>query len=243
MGKRIHDKKLNGLAHVGLYGCFGRPWDDVRKTEQFARNLTWDKSRPNHTVFVRPPVTGDDPGWWSVRHQQEGIEYLECEGVLLTKPHSVAVIPSRDCAVLVLANKLNGRVGATHAGRRSLLSNIACDACTVGVVSNLLSAVAPVGSDRSQVYAYITAYITPEHFSHNDHSFVEPFIARFGEQVVPDREHHTLDLAKVIELQLTSRKVLPENICRYGKCSYEHPNMGSRRAGKDGENVVIVANH
>ena len=199
------------------------------------------KAGANRVSLIKPPNTNRDPGWHKIVPNDERREIVEAEGAILSELGHALIIPSRDCPVLVLENLKNGWLGATHAGRDSLMTR--SNPCySSGVVEKLLpmmDKVTPMGKD---LRAIVVGGICSQHFEHDDPVYVKPFLEKFGTAVVPNSKRNTLDLFLVIKAILMRYGVKPRNIHHDSHCTYTTPWLGSKRAEGHGKPNKGMAN-
>ena len=230
----IWSKKMK-LASVVLCGRQGNVSSQIPLIMKMGRRLG---ARKVH--ILRPPAEPKQPGWHRVVEDLEfasqGVMTFAEGGVLPGAGHCM-MIPTRDCYVVYLENMQNGRVGATHAGRESLIKPAGCcDAETV--VHSLLHKLEV--RDGKQVHAYITGGISAKNFPHADREKVQPFIDRYGDRVITDQERLTLDLLYVIQIILNNWGVPNEQIMTDGLCTFDEPSLGSRRGDRPEQNWVFI---
>ncbi len=212
-----------GLAHVTLFGRAGYALTQLPKIRTVARH------RGAETVFViDPPQRPASPGFhrvvtWESDYQEP---FTQAEGGILFRPGQSLLIHSRDCPTLILINRVNGLVGAVHAGREALIKRGSSCCENLGVVERLISALGI--DDGRQAQAYITGGIGAEHFEHDEPAFVEPFVRFYGQHVVTDPQRHTLDLKAVIVAKLHAYGI--KRVAGDDLCTFAHPQLGSARA-------------
>lgn len=242
-GCHVARKRWKGSAHVSTYGRFGTVSAQQARVRDYAKNLIYPAgTQLEQLVIVRPP-TSEDGRWHHIAWLENGMQEFDGEGVVTDQPRTAIAIPSRDCAVVVIYNCATGVLGAGHVGVQSLLSKPS-SASSDGTVRKLLELVAPRGVDYSKVHAFVTAYITTEHYALPT-ELLSPFVRRYGEQAVPVKRRALLSLEGVITAQLAV-KLPSRNIERWGTCTFADPRLGSYRAeragipGKEAQNLTIA---
>ena len=217
-------------CRVITFGREGNPLTQTAKVEALAK-----REGAKSIYIIDPPASVGGPGWHHIATEYTE-PYTQAEGGVLTKVGQSILISSRDCSILVIENLVNGYVGATHAGRESLINRRSPCCRHLGVVEKLIGELGIL--DGSQARAYITAGIGARHFGHDDWALVKPFVKEYGPNVVVDHSRATLDLVAVIRAKLARYGIT--DVVHDGYCTVETSWLGSRRAGKTGANWVFV---
>lgn len=230
----VWEKQMN-LARISLYGRMG----DVSTQLDRITSIGIQFGAKNVHI-LRPPASRKQYGWHQVVSGDEFAnkgQMTFAEGGVLPGNGHCLMVPTRDCSVLYLENMSNCLSGATHVGRESVINREGfCG--PENVIDSLLQKLQV--QDGKKVRAYITGGISAKNFPHDDPEFVRPFIERYGERAVPDVDRLTLDMNYVITESLLRWGVPRENIHLDGLCSFDEPNLGSRRANKPEQNWVFV---
>lgn len=212
-----------GLAHVTLFGRAGSALTQSKKINDVGAQRGADI-----VYIIDPPMGPQSPGFQKVIDCEDDYEtpFTPAEGGVLKRPRQALLIHSRDCPIVVIANRKNGHVGAVHAGRESLIRRGSACCENLGVIERLISALGI--DDGRKAQAYITGGIGAAWFEHQDHAFVEPFARIYGQYVVTDKQRHTLDLKAVITAKLHAYGIM--RVADDGLCTFSHPCLGSARA-------------
>lgn len=221
-----------GPAHIRFYGKMGPLGDEQKEAFHLARNL-----RIKSFCSILPPDQEHAEARHKVTEHQPG-EILYGEAVVLDREGQGAVFTSSDYPITVIADERSGRVGVAHTGPESLLKPTPdCPSCGSGVLENLFAAMGnPYGEN---LLVFVTGGISARNFPHSQEE-VRPFIDKFGLDVVPDPQRHTLDLFRVIRRICVRRGIKKERIFSDGLCTFETPWTASSQAKKDGSNWTYV---
>lgn len=234
----IFERVWHGLS-VHVYGN-AHWWNSPRLREWRARSHATTPETAA-VITVSPPTPHNNhQGRCSIITPNSPGTY-DAEGATLPSSNSVGVTWMRDCHFLVVFNFATGQLGFAHIGRDSLLAQTGCEGCTAGVVSNLLQAVCPAGSDRRTVIALYGGGICREHFTHDDPTALQA-IARHYPTAVGGLGPYYLDIPEVIKQQLSGRGVKPSHLRYWNTCSFENSNLGSKRAEAAGMNNKVHQN-
>lgn len=230
--KLNHVAKTLGPAKVRFYGRMGPLGERQKEAYHLGRNIG------AISLSSIMPADSDHPeARYRVLEHQPG-EVLYAEGIVLRQLGQGVIFTSRDCPIVVIVDERSGVIGAAHAGRDSLLRVTEdCTNCDTGVLENLFVAMGtPYGE---HLLAYVIGGISAEQFPHESR-FVEPFIKKFGHDVVPDHVRHTLDLFRVIRKICIRYGVRKDKVLSAGFCTAKSEWTGSRRAGREGSNWTYV---
>lgn len=225
--KRTHHTDLSLTV---TFGREGNPAKQPKKVRALA-----ERHRVSTLYVIDPPREPYGPGWHKVATAYE-LPCTAAEGGVLTRTGEALLVSSRDCPIVIVENRVNGRIGAVHAGRESLITRTSPCCKHLGVIESLLVALQVYDGARTR--AYITASIGAGHFTHDEWSWVEPFVKEYGPGVVVDHQRGALDLAAVITAKLERYGIY--EVARDGLCTVDTAWLGSRRAAKDGANWVFV---
>lgn len=230
----ILEKEMD-LALVVLCGRQGNVLDQLGRITNMGKKLG-----ATEVHILRPPSNSTQTGWHKVvdptSFANKGLATFAEGGVLPGAGHCV-MIPTRDCPVVYVENLANGKVGAVHAGRESLIKR--SSSCgNENVIQSLMHRLEVV--DGEKVNAYITGGISAQHFPHDDPELTRPFVERYGSEALVDQVNLKLDLNHVIRAILFGWGVPERNVVYDGLCSFKHPGLGSRRADRPEQNWVFI---
>jgi|GEM_PF-3160232 len=218
------------LAKVFIYGRGGDVGPQLPRIRRIGSKLGIN---PCHVL--RTPSALNKPGWHLIaRDFKKGMTHAE--GAVLSHRGEGVMVPSRDCHVVVAENRKTGTVVAFHVGRNSVFNR---QNCSGGTTEKALGA-CDVAYANEEIYAHVLCGICPDHFEHDDLSYVAPFIEEFGPDVVVDHERGTLDMTAVI-IAICARYGIPkDHISTDGLCTYDDDRLGSHRADKKEQNWIFV---
>lgn len=220
-----HDMALASICLYGKYGDLSKRW--------FRRSYLVKKHKITSCAFLTPPYSDEHDSWFKIISDHKPLTFV-AEGIILKKSGRGVIIPSRDCHIVTITNQKNGWVCALHAGRKSHLG----EGGKPGVIEKAMQILEV--SDGRSIEVYVTGGICAEHFEHDNHEFTQPFMEKFGRQVVTDPKRGTLDLLEVIRVTLTDWGVPSSQITHDGLCTFEEGWLGSRRADQAGQNWTVV---
>lgn len=194
------------------------------------------------TTFLMPASTPADRGykriWQKSTTTNSGPTTLPCDGCVVSLAGDTIVMPTGDCANLMLDGLF--ATGLGHCGREALRPNTGDKP---GVAASLLTAVAR-GRKGDSLRAFITGSICPDCFPHETASgqrCIADFLDTYGEDVFEgDPAEGKLHLPRIIRLQLLLGGVSASSFVHDDLCTREHPSLASYRNGDTHRNVAIV---
>ncbi len=202
-------------------------------------------------ICVMKPANGPDKDWFQKISRDQfnpknASERSAADGAIVTRNSSAIIIPTGDCAVLVLSNTKKRRMGVFHVGREAAKSFTPCVDCFTNIVSLGIRGVLGE-SDPAHLHAYITGSICAEHFPHDSpdgQEKVRHFKEKFGHKLFKgDPAEGKLDIPKLIKLQLLGYRIPDNQIVHDGLCTFAHPNLSSHReTGSKTRNITIAVN-
>jgi len=202
--------------------------------------------------IIKPPSDKTGEGYQTIAPKavygtsnDPTVRDVYAEGVILTENDSAAVIRTADCPTLVLFEKTTERLLVTHAGRAAMTPTNHLGEPIQNIVTKahaLLTSDCP----NPHLLAYVTGSICPDCFPHADQAgqkLIEPF-NQFDTSPITDKQRGSLDLPRLIALQLIELGVSPTTIWHDRICTYETTSLASfRRDRNEIRNVVIVTKH
>lgn len=197
--------------------------------------------------MVTPPSGPDQSGFQTIARGTSDFAVI-ADGIVVP-PRAAIGITARDCPLVVLENRdpegQSPRVVAFHAGRPALSPATDCVGCGFSVIAPALNAVAPPGTNRMHVHAFIFVSICGPCFTHPDEAgqtLLEPF-RRIHHDAIIDETTGALDLVHIIRTGLKGRGVPAQNIRHDGLCTKEDTRLSSKRRGDTSHNLVVVCRH
>ncbi|MBP6881873.1 MAG: polyphenol oxidase family protein [Candidatus Pacebacteria bacterium] len=167
-------------------------------------------------------------------------DLMYCDGAVLSENGSAVIMQTADCAVLVIYDRVSGRIACAHAGRPGLSPSKHCASCTI--TENAIHALIGHDGDRSQLEALITGNICGPCFKHDKNDafkLIEPFL-RYPSTVFANVEEGALDLFLLIKHNLMFAGIPESQIRHEGPCTLETPLLSSHRRGDDTRNTFII---
>lgn len=144
----------------------------------------------------------------------------ECDGLVTTAPDVVLAVRAADCVPILLADAAAGVIGAAHAGRNGVLSDVA---------TATVSAMRELGADqiRAWIGPHVCAacYEVPQEM-HDEVVAVVPAASARTSWQTP-----SLDLGAAVTAQLQAVGVVVSNVAR---CTRENDDLYSYRRDADG---------
>jgi copper oxidase (laccase) domain-containing protein len=176
-------------------------------------------------------------------HTNEKNVFFDTDAVLLTHPLQSVAFATSDCGATILYAKNTGDVILVHTGRNQLMAATRPSE-RVSIVQSCIELLYERGALSETIHSLSVSQIAAVNFSHRGHpdeSVVRSQAALWGETILQDSVKATLDLVELIATQLTYYGIPKSNISRVRINPFTSPDLASKRAGKTGSNVIMVA--
>ncbi len=196
----------------------------------------------NKTSIMRPPKQPHER-YQCVIHTDEPGAFFDTDAVLLRKPTQSVAFATSDCGATILHAKDTGDVILVHTGRNQLMSATRPHE-RVSILRNCIALLNDRGAAPEAIYSLSVSQIAAVHFAHHGHpdeALVRSQAALWGETILQDNVQATLDLVELIAVQLCYFGIPKSNVTRVRINPYTSPDLASKRAGKSGSNVIMVA--
>ena len=158
-------------------------------------------------------------------HSTEVVEVQECwsvdaapqaDGLVTNKPGIALAICTADCGPVLFADKINGIIGATHAGWRGAIN---------GILEHTISIMESLGAKRTQITASLGPTISANAYEVGS-EFVEQFLTQTPAnetffQPATKPNHSMFDLPAYIVNQLNHAGI--GTVSNIDQCTYSHP--------------------
>lgn len=187
---------------------------------------------PARLVMPRQTHTSNvavvDEAYFALDEAEREVRLNEVDALVTTLCNVAIGINTADCVPIVLADEVNGVIGAAHAGWKGTASRIA--AATV-------AAMVEQGADAAHIHAAIGASICQDCFEVGD-EVVQHFLeSGFDVKQITYRNAATgkahISLQRANEMVLQQSGILPRHIALSGNCTRCHPEryFSARRLG------------
>ncbi len=231
--------EMPGLIHV--HQAIGSFWRSLKEAQRPKRTF-WQRlpgiRHPKHArrILTLSAETKQHLRGWVVMNDEPA------DGVCVSQRGTAVALTSRDCPYLILwfLRENQPCVLVLHCGRDQL-HNVAGGNATESVIGNAIRKAIESGVEIETIRGLITMGIRARYFTNERYPEITEALRKYwGESVVPDSEHHTINLEELILRQLEEAGILRENIGHDGLDTYGDPRLASLRAGRGGHNMVIV---
>ncbi len=164
------------------------------------------------------------------------------DAILLARPGLSTAFATSDCGAAIFAARDTSDTVLVHPGRNQLM-DIAAPHERRTIVSAVIDTLVERGAKPEAIKAVLLGQISAEYFSHRGHeaeAAIKAQVALWGEAIMPDPERVTLDLAALLQAQLTFYGVVGKQLLQLRHDPYRSHDLASKRAGKLGSNVVVL---
>jgi YfiH family protein len=153
----------------------------------------------------------------TVRKAQKG--HIEGDALVSNKKGDTIAVSIADCYPILYHDPVAKIIGAAHAGWRGTCAKIA---------SNVVEEMCLLGSEPRNIRVAIGQGISQKNFEVGDE-----VLEKFREAGFPSGlwKGKYLDLAACNQFVLEEKKVLPQNIWKMGRCTFENDFFSYRRDG------------
>lgn len=165
----------------------------------------------------------------SVGYAHEGGFQGQMDGLCTDMPGLALCIQVADCAAVLLADEMNGIIGAAHAGWRGAVN---------GILENTIKRMTVLGAEASFIKAWLSPCISLSSFEVGP-EVAEQFPERFVEWDRFEKPH--VDLPSYIGWNLTELGLNRKNIVTDGSCTMKDQKYYSyRREGSSSGRMMGV---
>lgn len=195
-----------------------------------------------HRAIMRLPKESHERYRCAI-HNDEHDTFFNSDAVLLGKPNRSIAFATSDCGATILYAKDTGDVVLAHTGRNQLMSSEQPEE-HVSILEASLKMLQGRGAELDSIFSLSVSQIAPIHFAHHGHpdeALVRSQAAIWGASILKDAAEATLDLVELITLQLEFYGIPKSNVTKVRINPYTSPDLASKRAGKTGSNVIMVA--
>lgn len=228
MKKPVHSHLLGGNLYVTLWG----KTPGITNTDgwRFAANRVTGRYRS--LILAAPVVSGE--GALRVidlrTDTSSGTQFVRADAVITTDDCSLGMT-TRDCLVAVLLHPATGNKAIVHCGRDQLKGALS------NVLVRTLHALADNLHERGTMLVHLTGGISAKHFAHEKNlALVREFPRLYGWSVLHGRsERGALCLHTLVRRILEQQGVRADHITHDGLCTFEHQELGSKRAQDAGK--------
>lgn len=161
----------------------------------------------------------------------EGGIYDNLDGFISNTKGIALAIQVADCAAVLLADEINGVIGAAHAGWKGAVN---------AIVSNTVSKMCKIGADSENIKAFISPCISLANFEVGE-EVAEKFPERFVHRLGFEKPH--VDLKNYVKEELLNNGILIQNIEMNTECTIEREDKFysyRRESSKSGRMMGII---
>jgi len=156
-----------------------------------------------------------------VKLAEQGGYYEGFDGFVTTKSDLILGIKVADCAAVLLADPVNGVIGAAHAGWRGAIA---------GIVETTVKTMQSSGAEVSAIRVYLSPCI-----SKNKFEVGEEVAVQFPEEFVDNNSYQKphIDLKGYLKNELMNLDVIEENIRVSDGCTVSNDHFYSHRRERE----------
>ncbi len=168
--------------------------------------------------------------------------FFDSDAVLLTTSRQSVAFATSDCGATILFAKNTGDVMLVHTGRNQLMDKERPRE-RISILKDCIDRLLTRSADKQQIRALSIGQIPAQYFDHRGHPYEAVIRAQadvWGDDIIPDHRHVTLDLVQLISTQLIYYGIPARNMARIRLNPITSPDLSSKRGGKPGSNVITL---